>query len=138
MRQGCLPLIVLSMAAVSCGGFSARRAAQRGDAYLANQRYEAAIIEYRNAIELDATFGDARKRLAQSYARTGNLAGAFDEFVRAADLLPTDVEVQLDAGNVRLDDEFIEVRTRPICSLNYCSSREPTNCPCGNWKCRKE
>ena len=46
--------------------------------------------------------GEARKRLRQSYARTGNLAGAFDEFVRAADLLPTDVEVQLDAGNVRL------------------------------------
>ena len=47
-------------------------------------------------------WASARKRLAESYSRTGDARGAFDEYVRAADLLPADVNVQLNAGNLLL------------------------------------
>ena len=73
-----------------------------GNQYFDQEKYAEAIIEYRNAIKIDATFGPARKQLAESYARAGNARGAFEEFIRAADLLPTDVQVQLNAGNLLL------------------------------------
>jgi tetratricopeptide (TPR) repeat protein len=73
-----------------------------GNSYFERGDYAAAIIEYRNAIQVDATFGPARKQLSQSYARTGNTQGALEEMVRAADLLPDDFEVQVEAGNLLL------------------------------------
>ena len=75
---------------------------ESGNRYFDQKKYAEAIIEYRNAIGIDATFGQARKRLAEAYAREGNARGSFDEFVRAADLLPDDVDVQLTAGNLLL------------------------------------
>ena len=97
--------VVLAILAVACTldpNAKKQRYFDSGNRYLDQGKYAEAIIEYRNAIEVDATFGQARKRLAQSYARAGNVRAAFDEFVRAADLLPTDVEAQLDAGNFLL------------------------------------
>ena len=58
--------------------------------------------QYRNAVDLDALFGEARKKLALSYARTGNARGALEQYVRAADLLPEDVDVQIAAGTLLL------------------------------------
>jgi tetratricopeptide (TPR) repeat protein len=73
-----------------------------GDRYFDKGQFAEAIVEYRNAIQIDATFGQARKRLAESYASTGDDRRAFEEFIRAADLLPTDVAVQLNAGKMLL------------------------------------
>jgi tetratricopeptide (TPR) repeat protein len=101
-------LAALLGAAVIVAGCRADPAVKRqqylesGNRYFDQGKYAEAIIEYRNAIGVDATFGQARKRLAESYARIGNARGSFDEFVRAADLLPSDVEVQLTAGNLLL------------------------------------
>lgn len=71
---------------------------QSGNEYFAEGKYSHAIIEYRNAVDLDATFGEARKRLAEAYARSGDAPRAFEQFIRAADLLPKDAELQLIAG----------------------------------------
>jgi tetratricopeptide (TPR) repeat protein len=79
-----------------------QRYLESGNRYFDQGQYAAAIVEYRNAISIDETFGQARKRLAEAYARTGNDRGAFGEFVRAADLLPADVSVQLNAGKMLL------------------------------------
>jgi tetratricopeptide (TPR) repeat protein len=101
-------LAALLGAAVIVAGCRADPAVKRqqylesGNRYFDQAKYAEAIIEYRNAIGVDATFGQARKRLAESYARVGNARGSFDEFVRAADLLPNDVDVQLTAGNLLL------------------------------------
>ncbi len=70
-----------------------------GNSYFERENYAAAIIEYRNAIQVDARFGAARKQLSEAYARTGNAQGALEEIVRAADLLPDDFDVQVEAGN---------------------------------------
>jgi Tfp pilus assembly protein PilF len=75
---------------------------ESGISYFDQANYPAAIIEFRNAIQIDARFGDARKRLGEAYLRVGDARGALDQFVRASDLLPNDVDVQLKAGNLLL------------------------------------
>src|SRR5262245_3838380 len=97
-------LLGVAAIAVACTdpGVRKQQFLESGNRYFDQGKYSEAIIEYRNAIQIDATFGEARKRLAQAYLRTGNGRGAFDEFVRAADLLPNDVEVQLEAGGLLL------------------------------------
>ena len=75
---------------------------QSGNKYFEAKQYRHAIIEYRNAIQVDPTFGPARARLAEAYARGGEPRLALDEYVRAADLLPRDLEVQIQAGTYLL------------------------------------
>ena len=75
---------------------------ESGISYFDQANYPAAIIEFRNAIQIDARFGDARKRLGEAYLLVGDARGALDQFVRASDLLPNDVDVQLKAGNLLL------------------------------------
>ena len=65
---------------------------ESGNAYLDKKMYAEAIVEYRNAIAQDATFGEARKKLADALAHVGNAPAAFDQYIRAADLLPNDVD----------------------------------------------
>ena len=75
---------------------------ESGNRFFEEGDYSSAIIEYRNAIDIDAQFGEARKKLALAYARTGDAAGALGQYVRAADLLPEDVAVQMAAGTLLL------------------------------------
>jgi tetratricopeptide (TPR) repeat protein len=75
---------------------------QQGNQYFDQGQYSHAIIEYRNAIALDGSFAAARKRLGETYARVGETRAALDEYVRAADLLPNDIDVQIDAGSLLL------------------------------------
>ena len=42
----------------------------------------------------DARFGEARLKLAESYERTGDLRNAYREYMRAADLMPSDEQAQ--------------------------------------------
>src|SRR5687767_7973136 len=68
---------------------------QSGNKYFEAKQYRHAIIEYRNAVQIDPTFGAARARLAEAYALNGEPVRALQEYVRAADLLPKNLEVQL-------------------------------------------
>jgi tetratricopeptide (TPR) repeat protein len=76
-----------------------------GEKYFAQKRFKEAIVEFRNAIQKNPSFGKARYKLAESYAQTGDSAdaiNAFREYVRAGDLLPNDNEAQLKAGQMLL------------------------------------
>ncbi|HLG59062.1 MAG TPA: tetratricopeptide repeat protein [Vicinamibacterales bacterium] len=97
----CLAAALLS----GCGGDPSvrkRKFVESGDQYIRAKKVAEAIIQYRNAVQLDATFGEARKKLAQAYAAAGDGPHAFEEYVRAADLLPNDIDVQLAAGALLL------------------------------------
>ena len=59
-----------------------------GDDYLAQNKVAEAILQYRNAVQQDARFGEARKKLAYAYMAAGDIPNAYRESVRAADLLP--------------------------------------------------
>ena len=58
---------------------------ESGDRYLAKGQLQEASIEYRNAVQVDARFGEARVKLAETYAKLGDHGSALSEYVRAAD-----------------------------------------------------
>ncbi len=98
-------LLLLAVFLVSCSSDPAAKKQQyktSGDRYLAESKYPEAIIEFRNAIAIDARLAEAYKKLAQAYAKVGDPRGALDSSVRAADLLPKDIEIQLAAGRYLL------------------------------------
>ena len=75
---------------------------EQGDKYFAEKRYAEAIVAYRNAVQQDERFGEARHHLARAYAMSNDPANALEQFVRAADLLPNDAVVQLDCAKALL------------------------------------
>jgi tetratricopeptide (TPR) repeat protein len=79
-----------------------RRFLASGDQYFAAGRYPEAVIQYRSAVQADPRAGDARARLADAYLGAGDPANGIKEYVRAADLLAEDLNVQLKAGNLLL------------------------------------
>jgi len=84
-----------------------------GDAYAAKQQYREAIIQYRTAIQKDPKFGEARRKLADMYERVGDAVNAYREWVRAADLLPDNLDVQTKAGAyLLLSGQFEDAKTR--------------------------
>jgi len=102
-----LPLCLAISAAFApgCGrNVEARKQAYvtSGDAYVEQGKFAEAAIEYRNAVQLDARFAEAHLKLAETYSRLGNHENALGAYVRAADLLPDNAEVQITAGNYLL------------------------------------
>ena len=97
---------VLALLAVSCSGgtHEARKQSflESGNRYFEKAKYREAIVEYRNAVQIDERFGEARARLAATYERIGEFPMALGEYVRAADLLPDNPDLQVTAGNYLL------------------------------------
>jgi putative PEP-CTERM system TPR-repeat lipoprotein len=79
-----------------------QKAVARGDEHLAAGRLPEAILEYRNAVQADARAGEARVKLADAYVRAGEGGKALEEYVRAADLLPDDIDVKMKAASLQL------------------------------------
>jgi tetratricopeptide (TPR) repeat protein len=95
-----------------------------GDSLVAKKDYTGAIIQYRNAVAQDGFYGEARAKLAGAYELNGDLKNALTEYVRAADLLPEDVNVQLRAGRLLVAaGRFEEAKTRATAALQ----KEPQN-----------
>jgi tetratricopeptide (TPR) repeat protein len=112
----CALVALTTIVAASCArdpNMVKREHVQRGDVYMAEKKYHEAIIEYRGAVQADPRFGEARKKLGEAYVKTDDPAGAFSEYVRAADLLPDDVDVQLKtAGLLQLAGRFEDAKAR--------------------------
>lgn len=93
--------LLVAVALVGCSRTAASHV-DRGTAYVEKGNVDAAVLEFRNAIQKDPAFAPARLKLAEIYERQANRAGALEEYVRAADLLPGDAGVQLKAGALLL------------------------------------
>ena len=79
VAQICL-VVFGSMATMSCARdpeVAKRKYLEAGNKYFDQQKYKEAIVEYRNAVQQDPRFGDARYKLAEAYVR-----------VRPAECLP--------------------------------------------------
>jgi tetratricopeptide (TPR) repeat protein len=81
---------------------SAQSSLDRGNSFLAKGDVAAAILEYRAAVERDPLLAQAHQKLAEAYLKQGNGGEALASLVRAADLLPNDVDAQIKAGSVLL------------------------------------
>ena len=97
-------LAVLAVAALlpACRAANADAHLQKGNEYVELGRLAEALIEYRNASQIEPNRGDIRLKLAETYLRQRDLANAYRESVRAADLLPTDASAQFKAGTMLL------------------------------------
>jgi len=101
--------LLLLAGSVACSGnpeTRKQRSFETANQYVQQHKLREAVIEYRNAIQIDASFGEARKKLAEAFAKAGDQNGALEQYVRAADLLPKDVDVQLAAGVYLLYGRF--------------------------------
>src|SRR5687767_2511080 len=84
-----------------------------GDQYVEQKKYAEAVVEYRNAIQQDPKFGQARYKLAETYLQLNQPAEAFREYVRAADLMPEDVQAQLKTARMLLAaGRFLDAQSR--------------------------
>lgn len=95
--------LLLTMTLAGCAGdpeTEKQKRLARGDAYAKTGKYVEAALEYRGALQIDPQFGMARYRLATAYIELNDPRRALEESVRAADLLPADADVQLQAANL--------------------------------------
>lgn len=127
MRKWFTVLWLCALAASSCAKDPEklkREYVARGDSFSAQKKYSEAVIEYRNAVATDPRFGEARYKLANTYAALSEYRSALPEYVRAADLMPENLEAQLRAGNGLLGvGQYAEAKTRAMAVLE----REPKN-----------
>lgn len=95
-----------------------------GNAFATSGKHAEAVVQYRNAIALDAKYGDAHLKLAEAYVKTSELPKAMGEYIRAADLLPANVEANLQATKfLLLARRFEDAKARAELVL----AREPKN-----------
>lgn len=113
-----LAVVILQVAAIAaCSTDKSARARQHvvaGDKFASEKKLREAVVEYRNAVQLDPLFGDARVKLATTYEKIGDGGNALREYVRAADLLPSDISLQLKVGGYligagKVDDALARV-----------------------------
>ena len=110
--------VLLACAALVSGCSKDAEVAKReylssGDAYFEQKKYAEAVVEYRNAIQQDPKFGQARYKLAESYIYLNQPADAYREYIRAADLMPDNAEVQVKAARMlMMGGQFLDAQTR--------------------------
>src|SRR5262249_3731088 len=66
-------------------------------------KYQEAVIEYRNAVQIDPRFAAAHRELAKSYLALQNRDSAFREFTAAAGLDPADKDSILGLARLQID-----------------------------------
>jgi tetratricopeptide (TPR) repeat protein len=92
-------------------------AIRAGDALVARREFGRAVEAYRTAVESDPADGGVRLKLAKAHLSAEHWTDAANEAVRAADLLPRDVEAQRLATSMLLAQErFADAaaRARPL------------------------
>src|SRR5438128_257584 len=119
-------LIAVVLGIVACGAAGCRKDPQKlkleyiasGDRYMAQRKYADAAIQYRSAVALDGHFGEARYKLASAFLLSGDARNAIGEFIRAADLMPNNVDAQLQAGKALLIAKaYPEAKARALAAL---------------------
>lgn len=69
---------------------------EKGEKYFQAFKYEEAVIEFRDAIQIDPRFAEARYQLGRSYLRLGNNQAAYRELRSAVDLDPAHRDAKLE------------------------------------------
>jgi len=91
------------LAGVACGQTPEAKkqgALTRGEKYLKDGKVNEAIIEFRNALQIDQNFVPAIQGLGHAYAVKSWNADAFREFQRAQKLTPDSLPIATDLGRV--------------------------------------
>ena len=97
-------LVGIALLTIGCSNpeYAKQEYLKSGDRYAADKKYSEAVVQYRNAIQQDPRFGEARLKLADTYEKLNDPENALREYVRAADLLPNNVTAQVKAAGYLL------------------------------------
>lgn len=96
----------------------------RGDAYLKDGKYQEAVIEFRNAIQIDPKFAQAHRQLAQTYLSLNNGDAAFRELEETVGLDPTNSDTQLSLAQLLIGRRQYE---QAQAALDKVLAAEPSN-----------
>jgi len=101
--------VAVALASMSCSFTSNEdkktKHHERGLAYFQQEKYQEALIEFKNVVQLDPKDADSHYRLALIYLKLGglpNLQAAFAELTRATELDPSNRDAQLKLGAMYL------------------------------------
>jgi Tfp pilus assembly protein PilF len=72
---------------------------QKGETYFKEGKLAEAAVEFRTALQYDPRMGAAYFRLGEISEKREDGSAAFQAYIRAADLMPTDLEAHLRAAN---------------------------------------
>jgi tetratricopeptide (TPR) repeat protein len=85
---------------------------QKGEAYFKEGKLAEATVEFRTALQYDARMGAAYFKLGEISEKRQDGLGAVQAYVRAADLMPKDVEAHIRAANYLMAaQQFEDART---------------------------
>src|SRR5919108_4246476 len=91
-RTALLAVVIIATSAVAaCTGDPVTRKQQhyaKGTGYLADGKYNEAVLEFRSALQIDPAFADAHHRLGLAYWRKGWIPDARFELEAAVQLGP--------------------------------------------------
>lgn len=73
---------------------------ESGERYFEKAKYREAVIQYRNAIEVDSSFTAAHYKLAESYLKLQDWQRAFAELTRTVELQPDNYKARLEIANI--------------------------------------
>jgi tetratricopeptide (TPR) repeat protein len=95
-----------------------------GDEYLSAHKYQEAVIQFRNAIQVDPKFAAAHNQLAQAYLALGNSEAAFRELNTTIDLDPQNPQARLSLATLQIARrQYSEAQL----TLQQVLKRDPTN-----------
>ncbi|MGH9408510.1 MAG: tetratricopeptide repeat protein, partial [Vicinamibacterales bacterium] len=102
LRPLCLAGLTLALAmSAGCSKSASYYMAHGKDLY-AKKDYKGAIVDFRNAIAREPRLGEGHRQLADAYLAIGDLRDGIKEYIRAADVRPDDVALQIKAGQYLL------------------------------------
>jgi tetratricopeptide (TPR) repeat protein len=96
-------IVVLLLAGCSSDPDKEKHAYLRsGDKYYQSGKYQQAVIQFRNAIQIDPRFAEAHWQLARTYLRLSNSEAAYHELTETVSLEPKNPDAQLELATLLL------------------------------------
>ena len=101
-----------------------QKAFERGEKYLKDDKLNEAIIEFRNALQIDPDFAPALHALGRAYADKSWFGDAYRELTRARKVSPDSVPIAIDLGKVLVEiGDWTEAETQ----ASWILERDPQN-----------
>ena len=80
-----------------------KKAFDQGVQYLKDGKYNEAVIAFRNSLQIDPDYADARHQLGRTYRRKGWVVDARTEFEKALKARPDLVDARYELGQVLVE-----------------------------------
>ena len=80
---------------------------ESGERYFASGKYREALIQFRNATQVDSAFTAAHYRLAQAYLKVQDWQHAYAELSRTLELQPDNYKAHEDIANLLIAGKFL-------------------------------